>query len=124
MATDVSEKSGACILVVRVVVLGEIGDKDVAQAIAVPVAKRHPHPSLGSAIAAEGRARRYADISKFLATVVAQEGIGVSIVGHVRVEIAICVEIAPGDLHTITGRVVNPRSRAYVTEAAVAVIAE
>ena len=34
------------------------------------------------------------------------------------------VEIAPSDLHTITGRGVNPRSRAHVTKTAVAVVAE
>ena len=90
---DVEEDPLAQVLVERVVLVGEIGDEQLGQAVAIDVLGVHPHPRLRLAVDVVGGARELGDVVERAVAPVEEQEVGVHVVGDVDVDQAVVVDV-------------------------------
>ena len=119
-----SNRPFAAVAVERVQLLGEVGDEDVGQAVAVDVAAIDAHAGLRLAVAVEADAGAVRDVGEGAVAVVPVEEIPHHVVGDVDVGVAVAIEVAERDAEALAGGVGDPRRPRDVGERAVAVVAK
>ena len=120
--TDVAEDTAPEVAVQRVVVVGEVGDVEVEEAVVVIVAQCHAHPRLSLAVFIVSGAGQHADLPERSIPLVLKQKVCHRIVGDIQVQVAVVIEIAPDRAQAIGRRHRHSRGTSHIREGAVTVV--
>ena len=85
----------------RVVLVGEVGDEQLGQAVAVDVLGVDAHARLRLALVVEGGARGLGGVLERAVALVEEEEVRVHVVGDVEVDPAVAVEVGRDDAEAV-----------------------
>ena len=123
----VGEDAGAAVAVEGVGLALVVGDRQVEQAVAVVIPRRHSHAGLGQAALAVGGAGEQREVLEGdstvgTATAVAEEEVRGLVVGDVEVDPAVVVEVGEGQPEPGAAGTAESRGPGGVVEGAVAAV--